>query len=599
MAIGTTNATAHTSGLTRRQRYEQTRASLETERSSFMPHWRELAEYLAPRRTRYTVGSDINRGDKRSHSIIDSSPRFALRTLQSGMHAGLTSPARPWMKLTTPDPDLADMEDVKQWLHTVTQRMLTLFLRSNVYNVLPILYGDLAAFGTGAIAILEDEIDLIRCYSFPVGSFSLGLDARLLPAVFTHEYTLTVRQVVEQFGRTAGTRDIDWTKFSTHVRSQWDAANYQAPVHVCWYIGPNDEYDPRRLEAKHAMKYRSCHYETGRGDHDWANEQEGALRESGFAEFPIMVPRWDVTGEDTYGTDCPGMTVLGDVKQLQLMQKRKAQAIEKYVNPPMMGPANLRSQKVSSLPGELTYVDIREGQQGLKPIYEVNLQGLQYLIQDMGETRDRIRRGFYEDLFLMLAQSDQVQPVTAAEIHARQEEKLIALGPVLERTNDELLDPAVDRVFAMMVRVGAIPEPPEALQGMPLKVEYLSIMAQAQKLVGVTGQDRLVQSALGMVEAFPEVRHKVNTFHIMDRYADMLGVDPKIVRSDKDALALQQAEQQAMQEAQKAEQMKTEAQAAQALGNTPMQGDTALNALVQQGGVAGTGAAGPGAAPPV
>jgi hypothetical protein len=217
----------------------------------------------------------------------------------------------------------------------------------------------------------------------------------------------------------------------------------------------------------------------------------------------------------------------------------------------------------------------------------------------MAETRDRVRRGFYEDLFLMLAQSEQVQPVTAAEIHARQEEKLIALGPVLERTNDELLDPAVDRVFAMMVRVGAIPEPPEALQGMPLKVEYLSIMAQAQKLVGVTGQDRLVQSALGMVEAFPEVRHKVNVFQVMDRYGDMLGVDPKIVRSDKDAAALQAAEQQAAQQAQQADQNKTEAQAAQALGNTPMQGDTALTALVSRMGAGGIGGAPGVTGPPV
>lgn len=599
MAIGTTNATAHTSGLSRRQRYEQQRAALESERSSFDAHWRELAEFLAPRRTRYTL-SDKNRGEKRSQSIIDSAPRFALRTLQSGMHAGLTSPARPWMKLTTPDPDLADMQDVKDWLHAVTQRMLTLFLKSNLYNALPILYGDIACFGTGAIAVIDDEPDLMRCYSFPVGSFAFGLDARGMPSTFTYQYQLTVRQLVEQFG-TSPTQPgtIDWARFSTHVKSLWDAANYTANIDVCWFIGPNDEYDPDRLEARHTMKFRSCHYELARGEGDWRSGDEQTLKEKGFLEFPVMAPRWDVTGEDTYGTDCPGMTVLGDVKQLQLMQKRKAQVIEKFVNPPLVGPANLRAQKVSSLPGDITYVDVREGNQSLRPMHELSLQGLQYLIQDMGETRERVRRGFYEDLFLMLAQSDQVQPVTAAEIHARQEEKLIALGPVLERTNDELLDPLVDRVFAMMLRAGVIPEPPEALQGMPLKVEYLSIMAQAQKLVGVTGQDRLVQSALGMVEAFPEVRHKVDVFQVMDRYGDMLGVDPKIVRSDKDASALMQQEQEAQQRAQQAEQNKTEAQAAQALGNTPMQGDTALNALVSRLGPGGVGGAPGVTGPPV
>src|SRR6187397_2185862 len=141
MAIGTAIGTDHASGLTRRQRYESTRQAMRLERTSFQAHWQELAEYMQPRRTRFTV-TDVNRGDRRSQSIIDSSPLIALRTLQSGMHAGLTSPARPWMKLTTADAALAERPAVKDWLHTVTQRMLTVFLRSNLYNALPLVYGD-------------------------------------------------------------------------------------------------------------------------------------------------------------------------------------------------------------------------------------------------------------------------------------------------------------------------------------------------------------------------------------------------------------------------------------------------------------------------
>src|SRR5258708_22639753 len=107
------------------------------------------------------------------------------------------------------------------------------------------------------------------------------------------------------------------------------------------------------------------------------------------------------------------------------------------------------------------------------------------LREDMAETQQRIRRAFFEDLFLMMAQSDELrgsQPVTAREVEERHEEKLIALGPVLERTNDELLNPLVDRVYDMMDARGMFPPPPQDLHGQRLKVEYISIMAQAQKL---------------------------------------------------------------------------------------------------------------------
>jgi hypothetical protein len=579
MAIGAVNTTAHASGLTRRQRYENVRGQLKTEQATFHPTWQELGEFWQPRRSRFFT-SDRNKGDRRSQSIIDSTPLFALRTLQAGMHAGLTSPARPWMRLTTGDPDLAERASVKQWLHIVTQRMLTIFLRSNLYNALPLTYGDMGLFGTAALCVMEDDDDLMRAHAYPIGSYLVGLDKRGIATTFSRELRLTCRQLIEEFGRVDGGRDIDRTKFSNEVLTAWDGGEYEQAFDITWFIAPNDEYDPTRLEARHTMRWKSCWYELGKEDKDLNGE--GFLRESGFEEFPVFIPRWDVTGEDTYGTQSPALIAHGDVKQLQLMQKRKAQAIEKAINPPLVGPASLEGRGVFNLPGRVTYDDVREGMQGLRPLHQVPLEGLQYLLQDMGETRERIRQAMYADLWLMLSQSDLRQPITAEEVRARQEEKLIALGPVLERTNDELLDPMVDRVFAMMQRVGAVPEAPPELQGINLKVEYLSILAQAQKLVGVVGQDRFLQSVVFMAEHFPEVKHKVNAQQVVDRYGDMLGVAPSIIRSDEEAEASLRAEQEQIQAMQRAEQAKTLGAAAQSLGNTPLTPGvpTALSAVL-------------------
>ena len=578
----------------RRVRYQALASALKVERQvGFDAHWKELGDYFMPRRTRFWTG-DRNRGDKRNQNIIDSTGRFSARTLASGLHAGLTSPARPWMKLTTHNPELAKQADVKQWLHEVSELMLTIFATSNLYNVLPIVYGDLGIFGTAAMAIIEDTRDVFRAYAFPTGSFALGQDARGLVATFVREYQLTVRQVVEDYGVQPNGRDIDWSRISSAVHTAWNRGDYETTVDVCWMVKPNEMADPKKLGAKY-LPFSSCHFEL-------AGSPDVFLRESGYKTFPIMAPRWDITGEDSYGTDCPGMTALGDNKQLQVMQKRKAQLLAKAVDPPLVGPSSLRTQKTSLMPGDITYLDVREGMQKLGPIHETRLEGFQHLSADVADVQYRVQRAFYEDLFLMLARSDAgrgSQPVTAREIDERHEEKLLALGPVLERTNDELLDPIVDRVYEMMDRAGLIPPPPESLNGIELRVEYISILAQAQKLVGVVGQDRFLQSTAALIGIEPTIAHKIDWNQVVDNYADMLGVDPKLVIPTDQAKATVAAAQQAMQAQQQAEQNNLNAKSLEAASKAKLDnGDTALSRLVQNAGATMPTAPQPPAGPP-
>ena len=125
--------------LTKRQSLEVLRAQLEGERSSFLSHWRDLADMILPRRARFQV-TDANRGDRKNTKIVDATPTLAARTLRSGMMSGVTSPARPWFRLTTSDPNLSEQGQVKYWLHDVVDRMNTVFIKSNLYNILPIIY---------------------------------------------------------------------------------------------------------------------------------------------------------------------------------------------------------------------------------------------------------------------------------------------------------------------------------------------------------------------------------------------------------------------------------------------------------------------------
>jgi len=555
--------------LTKRARYESLRSGLLQQRTTFDSHWQELGKFISPSRVRLNGGS-MNQGNKQRQDIIDSTAGFASRTLASGMHAGLTSPARPWMKLTTPDPGLAKQGPVKEWLHEITQRMLIIFQQTNLYQALPTIYGDLGTFGTSAVAIREDSRDLFRCKSFAIGTYAIGLDERDMVCTFVRDYEMSVRQVIKEFALRPD-RSIDWSVVSPTIKSLWDRGNYEALVKVTWIVTPNENANPDMLAAKY-FPFSSCHFETGGG----AGGERRFLKESGYRTFPLLVPRWDVTDGDSYGTECPGMIALGDVKQLQIEQRRKGQAIAKMVDPPLVGPPALRASKTSLLPGDITYADEREGMKGLRSIHDVNLR-IDHLAADINDVQYRIDRAYYADLFLMMARSDQGQPITAREVEERHEEKLLALGPVLERTNDELLDPLVDRVYSMMELAGLIPPVPEALNGVKLRVEYISIMAQAQKMVGVVQQDRFMQTMLGLQPVFNGVSMKVKINDVVDTYADMLGIDPSLVRTNEEADALAAEAAKAMQAQQEADVMKTQAQAIQAAGTTPMDGgETAL-----------------------
>jgi hypothetical protein len=565
-------------------RLEALRGAMWSERASFDAHWREIADFMVPRRGRFNP-SDRNKGDKRNQNIIDSTGRFASRTLSSGLHAGMTSPARPWFKLSTHDPDLMKDQAVKEWLQNVTRRMLDVFLQTNLYNTLPIVYGDMGLFATGCMSVLEDQKDVFRCYPYPVGSYVLGMDRRGVASTFARDYVLSVRQVIEEFGLAENGTDIDWTYLSNTVKNQWQQGNYEAPVQVCWLIQPNPAYNPNAMGAKH-YRWLSCHWEK-------AGDGDKLLRESGFKSFPILAPRWDITGEDTYGTDCPGMTALGDVKQLQIEQRKKGTAINKMIDPPLQAPTALRTQKTSLFPGDITYVDVREGA-GVKALHEVTIN-IEHLGRDIYEVQSRINKAFYVDLFLMLAARDQnqqgVQPFTAREVDERHEEKLLGLGPVLERTSDELHEPLIDRTFTMLLDYGFIPKPPPQLEGLELKIEYLSIMAAAQKLVSVVGLDRFVGtiSALVAQQVAPEVTHKVDWFQVADIYADLLGVDLRVVRPTEEAEQRQQEAGKAQQAIAEAQQAKLTADAMKSASQAPMTGDTALTrAGDMMGGSPGT-----------
>lgn len=560
------------------------RSELELERSSFISHWRDLSDYILPRRARFTI-SDVNKGDRRNQKINDNTGTLAARTLRFGMLSGVTSPARPWFRLATPDPAMAEFGAVKEWLYKCQLIMSNSFLKSNLYNTLPLVYGDMGTFATAPFSVQEVfNGNVLHTESYPVGSYMIAKNEFGIVDTFVREYRMSISNFVRKFVLKENGK-MDWSNASMTVKSLWDSANYQTWVDVCHVIMPNTEYDPMRLESKF-KKYASVYFEigisgTGKGSpYPSDYDDMKLLDEKGFDMFPILCPRWEVTGEDVYGTNCPGMEALGDIKALQLGEKKSYQAIDKMIDPPMVAPATMKSHSSSTLPGDITYLADRESFDAFKPAYQINFQ-INQMEAKQEQTRSRIKRAYYEDLFLMLA-NDTRSNITAEEIRARKEERLLAVGPVLEQLNQDALDPLINLAFEFHRRQGLLPPPPPELSGVDLKVEYISVMAQAQKLITIGSVERFTGYAQSLIALRPETADKVDMDQMIDIYGEITSVPPSIIRTDDQVESVRMQREEQFRAQQQAEIQAQRAQTIKTLADAPTDGENALTDLINQ-----------------
>jgi hypothetical protein len=553
-----------------RKHWDDYLVGLRADRYSWWTHWQQLADYILPRRYRWLVTpNQMNRGSPMNQRIIDSTGTISARVLAAGMMAGITSPGRPWFRLKIHgDDELSEWGPVRLWLDAVANVMRAVFAGSNFYTAMATMYKDLSVFCTGTFTMYEDFHDVIRCHNWALGEYYLANGPRGDVDVAYREFVQTAPQIAREFGK---------ENCSPQVRSAVETAGAQLTREIILghAIEPNDSVSPG-APGIDGMPWREGFWELGSG-------QNLMLRLSGFHEKPFMAARWDVVGNDAYGNG-PGMDALGDIKQLQVEQKRKAQLIGKLVNPPLVADPALKNEPASVIEGGVTYANYgQNGKPSFAPAYEVNPQGLPAITQDVEEVKGRVKNAFFYDLFLMISQLDTVR--TATEIDARKEEKLIQLGPVLERFENEVLDPAINRCFQIMLRAGMLPPIPKELRGKHIQPEYVSMLAQAQRAAMTTGIERLAAFAGNVSAVNPGVLDNIDFDEMIDEYADMLGLPAKIIVPF--AKVLQIRAQRAQQQKQAAMLQMTQAavEGAQTMSQTDVGGgQNALQAMLGNGG---------------
>lgn len=510
--------------------FEKRRSQLDNTFNQIKPDLQELSEYFAPRMSRFLV-SDINKPIKKSKKILDSITLTAVKNFASGMQSGATSAATRWFKAQMKKKELNQIPEVKQWCSDQEELTRRILAGSNFYQLMLGVYKQLGSYGFSCLSMESDYDTVVNFKLLPIGSFRYGKDHRGEIDTLCRHFKESAKNIVEKYG---------YEKCSDEVKSAYDN-NSDAYFELCYFVERNKEYKPDSPHSKF-KRFKAVTYEIGK---------KTFLEDKGFERFPFAVFEAEVNGEDNYPSNCPGIEALPDAKQLMAQVKEYSKAIKKLVSPLYKGPASLLKEKgLTDAPGHIIPED--DQGRGISTVYEVNPRILE-LKQSNDEIKEVIKEHFYNDLFAVILNTAE-RGRTATEVNEIKEEKMVLLSPLLDQVH-KALRTILDWIFYECIKTGIMPQPPEEIMAEEMETEFISALALAQKVKGISSIERFTTFTTNLAQAIdPTLVYKINGDQIIDDYAEIANINPahviptEDVNKRREQIAKQQAEQQAQQQ---------------------------------------------------
>lgn len=463
--------------------------------------WQDVVDYVLPKRQAFT--GDRSNGQPVTDKIFDSTAPWALDQLAAGLHSYLTSPTQRWFRLRLTDyaeEEMEEDEDNERWLEIVTNTMYTVF-NSQKTNFAPQaheLYQDLGGFGTSVFYVEEDyENAPVRFSTYHLSECAFTENAYGVVNHLSRKFKLTALQAYKRFGDKMPSKYVEMAEKKPYEKIDF--------LHV---VRPREDWDPK-VHGPRGMRFASW----------WVLcEAKTIIRESGYHEFPFMVPRWSKLTGETYGRG-PAMLAMPDIKMVNAMAKTVLVAAQKIVDPPLMLPDEGFLLPIKTSPGGLNFYNSTLGPD--QRIFPLETKGRVDIGQQLIDSRrQHITRSFYLD-WMQLNEGPQM---TATEVVQRTEERMRLMAPAISRLQSEFLDPLIERVYAICLRKGLFPRPPDSIQGQNLRVEYVSPVAKAQRMTQVVGFQRLLESLGQIAQAKPEVFDRIDADGTVDFFADAYDV---------------------------------------------------------------------------
>ncbi|MGA4743443.1 portal protein [Acinetobacter junii] len=520
---------------------------LKAERSRFESQWTECYRYAAPERQQSFIGDDVTESRKTQRAeLLDSTLEEATQLLVSSIISGTTPANALWFK-AVPDgvDDPSELTDGEQWLDVTAQFIWRNIHGANFDSEIFDLVTDCVVAGWG---VMYSDVDRKAGGGYVFQTYDIGQcylastrqDQRI--DTLYREFDMTAAALVAEYGE---------NKVSEKVRNTYKDKP-DTKFKVITVVQPRNikaNLDDRYTIAK-KMPFASYHIEV---------EAKHILKESGYNEFPFVIPRYRKLPNSVYGIGQVS-TALPDAKTANKLVRD-----------------TLRSAEISTLgmwiakdDGVLNPRTVRLG--GGKIVVANSVDSMQRMDDGKGyqvgvELLQLLQGGIRKKMM-----ADQLQPadgpaMTATEVHVRVDLIRQQLGPLYGRWQAELLTPLLERTFGLAYRAGVIGEAPEEMQGRNLSFKFISALARSQQLEEVTAIERFMMGLSNVAAIDQSVLDNIDFDAVAQVTGMGLGVPTSILRTQDEINQIRQQRQQAQQQAVAQEQAQTLAQPiANALG---------------------------------
>lgn len=535
-------------------------AELKAIRQTYESTWQRCMEHMAPDLIGYLNDERKDDGQRNDDVIYDGTPIDDVMICASGIWSSVSSPSRPWKRRKLQRRKLNEIQTAREWLDDVTETDYDILQASNFYQAIFSAYLHAIVVGTCCVVADPDYDTVIHYTTLNVGEYWLGVNSQGKIDSLYREMEFTGSQLIDKFGE-----DNVPACIKDKITDSNPTGNKYTVIHVI-------EPDNKGI-APFKKAYVSAYYLED-------NHNNAFLQLRGYDRKNFAAYRWGVNSGETYGKFNPGRNALGDCMQLQTMVYDFHEALQKVINPPMQGGTNITDDdQIDATPGAFNKINPGGPDDTLKPLFAVN-PDLQSMWQSIQDKKEQISRKFYVDLFMAVSMR-QDKDMTAEEVRSIASERMLALGAALDNIHTELLGELDDILFYYAYEAKAYPVLPDELAAMAeqedieIGTDYISLLAQAQKMVGMSSIDTVLQRTLNMMQINPAVADNLNLDNTLEEIVGMSGA-PASMLNDKKVTEQARSQRAQTQQAQETGQAAlTAADAINKAGSVPDSGNLA------------------------
>lgn len=408
--------------------------SLKAARAPWESWWEQLRHYVLPSRHHTDHDADTAEAPG-AHQLRDTTAVEACQKLASGHMSYITPSHELWFKWSCPLPDAGD--EAESWYNRCSEIANRELAQSNFYTELHECFLDRVGLGTGCLYCGSTRGGRLQFRHIPCGDFVCAEDDEGSMDTFMREFCFTPHQAAAKFGQRA---------LGARARSMLAAGRnpHEGSLRFLHVVRPRTRRSRARDNAGN-MPYESIYYSL---------DDQCAVQESGYREMPYMVTRFLRWGEGVYGL-APARLVYPDIRQAQFLNRILDLLGEVAAFPRILELAN-QAGEVDLRAGGRTLINPESASLGFprewatQGRYDVGMDRLR-------QKQESIRRAFFVPMLELW--SEQKQQMTASEIYARENERVMLFSPSFTLFTSDFR-PLMERVFALLFRLGRFPQPP-------------------------------------------------------------------------------------------------------------------------------------------